>query len=374
MALAADGKIAATNSVFFDGTVRIWPSSTSIKADQVKVEARSLWGMAFFPNSKSLLLSTWTGMHIIDVVGLKVIRVIDKEGSFPRFDLSPDGKTLAAFGRQERPGFHVAHKNIRLWDLDSGQEWGPIASTPPPDYGLLFSPDGRTLLVQHQDGLRLWELATRQERLYLKGGGASAFSANGRLLFCLVGQQIFVWDLTGRQQGGVLDALPHTPGDLGELWRDLQGSDGGKAYRALWNLAASPRPTVRYIEEKIKTLPALSRKQVRSLVGDLDNEQFVKRQKSMAELTTLGRWPAAELQAVLDKNPSLELRQRVETLLSKIREQPFSKEQILALRLVEVLEQAATPEARRLLERLSTSDKEQFTEPARHALARLASR
>jgi len=79
-----------------------------------------------------------------------------------------------------------------------------------------------------------------------------------------------------------------------------------------------------------------------------------------------------EATAALAKNPPLEVRLRLKEVLAKLKDRLYlySPEQILALRIIELLEQCGTPAARKLVETLATNDKPQFTEGAREALGR----
>jgi hypothetical protein len=103
-----------------------------------------------------------------------------------------------------------------------------------------------------------------------------------------------------------------------DLWADLQTSvDAGKAYRAMWRLAADPEQTVPFLTKKVAAIEAIDPK------------------------------------------------------VTKVDDHPAPPEKILACRIVELLEQIGTPDARRLLETLATAAKPQFTDAARQALARL---
>jgi WD40 repeat protein len=273
--------------------------------------------MQFSKDGKLLAVASWNGLHLIDVPGLKVLRVLEPEKRFDSVALSPDGKTAATHIQFE--------EGIRLWHLESGKEIGKIAVTPPPEGILHFSPDGRSLLVQHKSEMYLWEMASGQVRYAAPGTYSQGFSPNGRLIFSIAthlwsvdNKQFFVWDLTGQQTGGVLKPLKHTPQAQADLWADLQSKDdAGKAYRAMWGLAADPEQTVPFLTKKVAAIEPIDPK------------------------------------------------------LTKVEVQPSPPEQILACRIVELLEQIGTPDARRLLETLATPAKPQFTDAARQALARL---
>lgn len=114
----------------------------------------------------------------------KLIRVFEK-GRVVAFDVSPDGKLLAAYGHDaDGQGFD---RPLRLWDVATGKEAAAIRVYPRPDYALRFSPDGKRLAVRHSDGLvRVWDGAARKPLLALDPGGywpaRLTFSKDGRFL------------------------------------------------------------------------------------------------------------------------------------------------------------------------------------------------
>jgi hypothetical protein len=75
------------------------------------------------------------------------------------------------------------------------------------------------------------------------------------------------------------------------------------------------------------------------------------RQGATQELEKLGEAAEVALRTALTQKPALEPRRRIESLLEKLRTP--SGDQLRQLRAIQVLEYAATPEARRLLETLA---------------------
>ena len=79
------------------------------------------------------------------------------------------------------PIMKVVDCHQHLWDLGNGEELGEIASIPPTQYRMLWSFDGRSLLVQHADGQGIWELASGQMRAYAPGLWKATFARGRRL-------------------------------------------------------------------------------------------------------------------------------------------------------------------------------------------------
>jgi hypothetical protein len=89
-------------------------------------------------------------------------------------------------------------------------------------------------------------------------------------------------------------------------------------------------------------------------------------------LDEIGELAAPALKNALVEKSSLELRQRIDGLLGKLRGPVTRPEMMRAVRAVAVLEDVATPQARKLLEALSKGAPEaRLTQEAKTALTRL---
>jgi hypothetical protein len=113
------------------------------------------------------------------------------------------------------------------------------------------------------------------------------------------------------------------------------------------------------------------REQFTRLLADLDSDEFAIRQKAHATLEKLG--PAVDPLAreALKGNLSVEVRRRIEKLLSRI-EKEEEASWIRTVRVLEVLEHVAKPEGRALLEILAKGAPEaRLTREAKAALERL---
>src|SRR5262249_20943196 len=114
---------------------------------------------------------------------------------------------------------------------------------------------------------------------------------------------------------------------------------------------------------------------IEQLVTDLDSDKFQVRTAATAQLKALGELAEPALRRALAGDPSAEVRRRVEQLLEKVQEWAPPPERLREVRAVDVLERAATPEARKLLHELAKGAPEaRLTREARAALDRLAKR
>src|SRR5262249_3194474 len=141
---------------------------------------------------------------------------------------APDGKTV----------FLAAYQNsVRQWDLATGKSIRDFQTKGFGSLGLALSPEGRTLAVLDGDqSIRLWETATGAERGCFVGHEGQVlglvFSQDGRVLASSgVDRTVLLWDMTGRA------GQPHrhlSAGRVQALEKELYGTDGAGAYRAMW--------------------------------------------------------------------------------------------------------------------------------------------
>jgi WD40 repeat protein len=280
---------------------------------------------------------------------------------------SPDGRILALVG-QDSP--------FDLFDVATGQLIQTRGRGTPSDVrALKFSPDGRTVLMQEGNGVvSLWEVAAGRERLRIdpeagRGCGID-LSADGRILLTVhESAPALVWKLPLLAAGGP------APFDPESLWVDLAGDDAVKAYRAVWLLALHASSSIHFLEERLAPARLPSGERAPDLLAALDSDEFTVRERAAEELEQLGELAEPHLRAALEKRPPPEVRRRAELLLARITERggrATSPQQLRAIRAVEAIELAGTPDARHLLERLAANENDDWPgHEARKSLRRL---
>ncbi|MGE3808116.1 MAG: hypothetical protein AB7K24_25930 [Gemmataceae bacterium] len=155
------------------------------------------------------------------------------------------------------------------------------------------------------------------------------------------------------------------------LWHDLAGKDAARAYQAINRLAMAPEVAVGLCRSKLSPIPAPDAKRIDGLIDDLDDGDFMVRERATEELEKLARLAAPRLEKALAGQPPLEVRRRLERLLARLDKLDHGPEVLRALRAIEVLERLGTAQARQLLEELSRGAAGAIlTQDARRALHR----
>jgi WD40 repeat protein len=192
--------------------------------------------------------------------GKEVVTFRGHAGKVRALGFSAHGKRLAAASVALVPtgtgGVLQAKRALKLWDLTTRREvTAGLRGNPGPVVSLDFSPDGRFLATAAGSSVRLWDLATGEERIALAGPAPFVevkFSPDSKFLATtdLTLTAVRVWDVaTGR-------ALYSFPGHSGSL-TCMAFAAAGDPRRApahviargdregrvmLWDLAASPNP------------------------------------------------------------------------------------------------------------------------------------
>ena len=184
---------------------------------------------------------------------------------------------------------------------------------------------------------------------------------------------LLVWDASGIQQAARAETLD-ADGAV-RAWNDLSSIDARKAFAARGNLAASPSRALRIIKEGLKPAGPDNAQKVQRLIVDLKSDQRAVREAVRIELEKLGDSARGDLRQALAAETSAEAERRIGALLSKLDGTVQQPELLRSLRVVAVLEDIATSEARTILEGIAKGDpKASLTQQAKVGLERLARR
>jgi WD40 repeat protein len=180
LAWSPDGRWLA--SADDEGTFLLWEGQSALPIDRYEdaLRIQSIPDFEWFPGSTA---AAWAGPRGRawfwnlegDLVSL-LPEELEQGEAFTSVAISPDATTLA---------LGSSAGLIRLWDLDSGDEFDPLDRHTGPVLDLDFSPDGSKLVSAGSDGkLILWDiedqvgLRTLRDRVNVVLG--TAWSPNGR--------------------------------------------------------------------------------------------------------------------------------------------------------------------------------------------------
>jgi hypothetical protein len=183
---------------------------------------------------------------------------------------------------------------------------------------------------------------------------------------------VFLWDVTGAKTPAPKAERDPEPA---ALWKDLASEDGKRAGLAIASLLRKPEASAAFLQERLRAVEDLDAKRLARLITDLDADTFEKREAAVRELIRLGERAEGVLRRALANRPSLEVRRRIEDILSKLEPSPPPEETLRLLRAIEVLEHIGTAEARRCLDVMAKgAEGARPTREAKAALRRLAKR
>ena len=303
IAVSADGKTLASA----DTKIYLWDVATRrVVATLTDPQFHYAGDLAFSPDGKTLAIENSPDLYLWNAVSRRVVVTLTTPSGLSSPAFSPDGKILAAAGADNKvylwdvaklrlittlqtlprkvgyngqintgqitsiafspdsntlavsfyggSGSYENQPGGELWDIATRRIVTEFPSNDTGD-GLVFSPDGKTVVIDDSGGYFLWDVAQKKVRFTLSdpspnvgtwhpAGDAATYSPNGKTLATADGSpnnSVFLWDVaTGRMIGRLTDPNSQGVGALAYIQdgKTLAVSDGnGNIY--LWDLATA---------------------------------------------------------------------------------------------------------------------------------------
>jgi WD40 repeat protein len=380
LAFSPDGRTMA--SAGHDARAKLWDVTTAKRLHQIR--GADIWvkSVAFSPDGKLLLVAGAGQLELREPTSGRKIRDLGPADDESRMVLQATflsgGKTV--FSRETR--WEVSRRRRELlhrayfWDSGSGRVLRSLTMTTRDrsvQMSYALSPDGKLLATnsgKHDDpAIHLWDTDSGKPLIKLQGhtGGtvtALAFSPDSRVLASGgPDTTVLLWDIRRAR--------------LEHLWSELAAAEGDGS-QAIKKLAAKPEEAIPFLKNRLRRA-AEAEGRAAGLIADLDSDDFQVREKASRELEKLGADTAFALRVVLEGEPAAEVRQRIQTILDKLK-RPGEKQiagsdpRSVWLALA-VLEEIGSPAVRQVLEELAKGPvPSQVAREARAALERLAKR
>jgi WD40 repeat protein len=376
IAFGPEGKTLAT---FGPGRAFVWDVASGSELRQI-AHAVSITAVAISPDGRVLIsgseINTINQWNIATGAGMSSLQL--DEPPVNRVWFSRDGTLLFAhhdkFWRNVYPDKVVQPGTIDVveaitgklaFSLDGAKLWGNPTDTHSKrnsadvtPHGTWLTHGGATLVVATAPGqFRAIDMATGialgPDIAYGGDFTRAEFSPDGKML--ALGHnagRLLLW------KPPPLPPRKPLPAEMDEaklrtLWHALADPEAKAAYQARWLLSAAPKQTLPLFQKELRWV-GVDAKQVAVWIAQLDNSIFKDRDLATRELEKLRDAVEGTLRKVLEQNPTLEMRRRVELLLNKVNV-PLSREMLRTLRAIMILEAIGTEESKAILTTLAAS-------------------
>jgi RNA polymerase sigma factor (sigma-70 family) len=356
----------------WDPRAIVWDVATGKQLREFEIPVRYALGMTLSPDGR--WLATFTSQ--VEKSGDRDVWLWEVETGKLAHRLKPPSTVFDAIFTADssrlilmcnsRPAAEIG--TVEMWEVASGKVVRTFVGQDHIGNAAITS-DSRMLATAGRDKkIRLFEVATGEERDRIIGHEsvvrALDFSPDGKLLAAAsCDAPAYVWDVFG------LEKPRKSAGRLGDaegtkLWRQLADPDSAVAFQTICELITRPAEAVPLLANGWKALPRATPKQIERWVQELNSDQFAMRTNATAELERFQTGHEGLLKKAFQEAGSLEVRQRLESILRRLDPQRLRR-----TRMLEILERIDNAQARQFLQALG--DQTEDAELAREAAAGL---
>lgn len=239
VAISPDGSTLAT--VSWDRTGRVWDVATREQKGRLKDRTAGYHSIAFSPDGTRIATGGDSGRTVLwdTATREQLFALSDNYAGVDDITFSPDGTVLAAASGDgvvrladprtlQQKGTRVPASgavalspdgrilvtgvadpkspDLQLWDAAGQRPLGPplrpVTARRSAAYQFAFTPDGRKLLSEGLDGIRLWDVETRREIAHEKSLHHARISSDGRFVAAQRDKSLVFWDLASGKDFG----------------------------------------------------------------------------------------------------------------------------------------------------------------------------
>jgi WD40 repeat protein len=367
--LTTDGATAVVSRTSYNGnetkiTVEKWDVATGTKQHKVELSAGnytpyssiSPCGRFAFLGSKVLYLNNGS---ILFGVNKNEQQQNYYYGGTSLF--SPDGRILATTTSENQRDYGQQTNDLYLWDGASGI---PMRKLSWRVSGVTFSPNSRLIAISNPKGVKVFDVQTGKELLHARapdmrnnaqyydgsnGAVAVAFSSDNLTLATgHTNGTVTLWKVPPVEK--LVDVKPEL---FDKVWDEFATQDAATTRTMTQQLKDHPATAIKFLQAKFVAppLPPLTI-DPNALIRQLDSPVFSDRYAAYRKLKEYGPRVRRVLEENLQKTESVEVRSKLEELLSAQNTMPLIEvkgQHLRAMRMFEVLETLGTPEAKQLL-------------------------